>query len=202
MEHPDIDAVFTELTSGLTVPQDISREFKQKGPKTLVSIDRVKNHLLQCLVDQLIPLKSEQYENMEMLVEQLNQNLQRDLEHIGELSSGDTVVSTGDSVIMLVDEDDGSFGLIGIKNKQQVRGIFETVVATQIPTPQAISLMQNPEDDQHGKTPIDITENPGVTLLVLDAVIIDQDGSEIPVDSKFTVLIPLNYPNLQLGKLI
>jgi hypothetical protein len=205
MKQPDYNATFKELTSGLIVPQDISDEFEQKSAPTLVSIDHIKTTLLEHLTDQLVLTAGEDMSTSAPDIDEklytLSCNLQRDVEHTEGLVSGDIIAASGDAIIILADDTDGSIGAVGISDTIQIRGTFECVVATHIPAHHTIPDIQQIENDMYNAddNPLPMTLTPGITLYIKDATLVDNDEI-MPIDEKFTVLIPLNYPKLRLMK--
>ena len=204
MEHPDIEAIFTDLTRDLPVPTDSSDLRYFLDDEHTESIDHIKDALVGSLLDQLVAINhcsDEPDENSASTQRLITLCVNKDFLHMDGLEIGNEVIATGESIFMLMD-DDSNFDVLPILEGMKIVGTLDYVTVGSIPAIHTVPKIINQTETYLDEVNPIPTILYGVALLLEDAFFVSKEGDITYPPEDLTVTIPLNYDGLILRRTI
>ena len=202
MEHPDIEAIFTDLTRDLPVPTDSSDLRYFLDDEHTESIDHIKDALVNSLLDQLVTIdhySDEPDDDPASTQELIALCVNKDFSHMEGLEIGDEIVAAGDSIFMLMD-DENNFDALPILEGMKILGTLDFVVVGSIPAIHTVPMiLSQTEVYLEDVNPLP-TIPYGVALLLKDTLFVSKDGDTTFPPEGLTVIVPLNYDGLTLRR--
>ena len=202
MEHPDIEAIFTDLTRDLPVPTDSSDLRYFLDDEHTESIDHIKDALVNSLLDQLVTIdhySDEPDDDPASTQELIALCVNKDFTHMEGLEIGDEIVAAGDSIFMLMD-DENNFDALPILKGMKIAGTLDFVVVGSIPAIHTVpEILNQTETYLEDVNPLP-TIPYGVALLLKEAFFVSEEGDMTYPPEGLTVIVPLNYDGLTLRR--
>ena len=204
MDKSEINTTFFALIRDIDVPEDISKKDFGGLIEDTVSIDHVKDKLLNMLKEYLIGTGGSDVrhdENIDDTARDLTMCMNRYFKQIEGLSFNDEVIAEGDSIILIDNGTNISLEALPIPLDCQIVGALEGIEVTAIPTPESVPAIRGRSEqfiDEINPVP---TIPFGLTLTLASPVVVSSDGSVQYIPEEYIVHIPLNYSQLQLKRL-
>lgn len=193
MSMSEIDRQFFALTNPLI--------FETNGIHEYRDVTAELKRLQDDFVDHLVAIDGFNADDIdtETFVRFLHTQLTTSLELIEGVTIGDKIITTGQGIIIRVDEE-GMRTVEYLADDVRLHGTLHCPYVIEIPL--SIDIMN---DDTFLDLPDDLAVRPGVVLEIHDAAIetVDPDApytSPEPIDNSVQVFLPIDYPDLRIKR--
>ena len=204
MEQPDVEAVFTDLTRNLSMPKDSTDLHYFLDDTHTESLDHIKSALVNSLIDKLIEIDKygrDPDDDSTSTTNLLTLLVNRDFSRMDGLKIGDEIVASGDSIFMLLDEDD-EFDALPILENMKLVGTLDFVVVGSIPAIHTVpKILKQTEIYVEDVNPLPTIPH-GVAMRLKNVFSVSKEGDVAHMPEDRTVAIPLNYDGLNLRRTI
>lgn len=195
-EFTETEALFKEKFSVITEQQ----EFDLVEEVQAVSIDAVRDHIMESLADHIIAADefyggyTDQFEFF------LNKSLRTDFEAMEDLKEGDIIYMEGNGVFVSYDHETESENIFLLGEGERLQGVARNVVIAPVPTASAIKAMRGEQIDVNATSATEDIDLMGVVLIIENPVIISPDGIPANHGDGQAACIVLNNSDMSLKK--
>lgn len=203
-EHPfdsfdEIDQEFQRIVDNENIHDDQTYSIE--------SINHVREHIVDSLIDHLVAYESipaDDIEDRTTAAAVITFLIQKDFERMNELDYGDEIIASGRSIILFAEprDDDVEMRILPIDNNTKIKGKFGELLIQEIPLAQDIHRYINDDITESDEQTEQTTNQFGLVMHLVDVTTEDESGYSEAVPETLATFVPLNYPDLQLHRVI
>jgi hypothetical protein len=194
------DAEFQALVAG--------ERIQKYGIYSVESLQSAKQYFLDCLVDHMLVFNDDFIDRNDVVLldttlKTLSEFLEHDFVNSSEIKIDNEIIAAGDTIALLMSKDENEVHtyIQPLSGESFIRGKVCGLMLQEIPPIDKLQLFMDSESDIEDNEAIE-TNLFGLSLLLSDATLEDTQGGSERVDGAAFVCIPLNYPTLQLYRIV